>query len=31
MGEYLVGKINKVAMDSDNKNIRQLYRGINEF
>jgi hypothetical protein len=29
--EYLKGKINELAMNSKNKNIRNLYRGINEF
>jgi hypothetical protein len=29
--EYLKGKINDLAMDSKNKNIRILYRGMNEF
>jgi hypothetical protein len=29
--EYLKGKINEFAMNSKNKNIRDLYRGINEF
>jgi hypothetical protein len=29
--EYLKGKINELAMNSKNKNIRDLYRGINEF
>jgi hypothetical protein len=29
--EYLKDKINKLAMNSKNKNIRDLYRGINEF
>jgi hypothetical protein len=28
---YLNRKINKLAMNSKNKNIRHLYRGINEF
>jgi hypothetical protein len=28
---YLKGKINELAMNSKNKNIRVLYRGINEF
>jgi hypothetical protein len=28
-GEYLEDKINKLARHSANKNIRQLYRGIN--
>jgi hypothetical protein len=27
--EYLKGKINEVAMNSKDKNIRDLYRGIN--
>jgi hypothetical protein len=29
--EYLKGKINELATNSKNKNIRELYRGINEF
>jgi hypothetical protein len=29
--EHLKGKINELAMNSKNKNIRDLYRGINEF
>jgi hypothetical protein len=29
--EYLKGKINELAMNSKNKNIRELYRGINEL
>jgi hypothetical protein len=29
--EYLKGKINGQATNSKNKNIRDLYRGINEF
>jgi hypothetical protein len=29
--EYLRGKINELATNSKNKNIRALYRGINEF
>jgi hypothetical protein len=29
--EYLKGNINELAMNSKNKNIRGLYRGINEF
>jgi hypothetical protein len=29
--EYLKDKINELAMDNKNKNIRDLYRGINEF
>jgi hypothetical protein len=29
--EYLKDKINKLATNSKNKNIRDLYRGINEF
>jgi hypothetical protein len=29
--EYLKEKTNKLATDSKNKNIRDLYRGINEF
>jgi hypothetical protein len=28
---YLKDKINELATDSNNKNIRDLYRGINEF
>jgi hypothetical protein len=28
--EYLKGKINELEMNSKNKNIRDLYRGINE-
>jgi hypothetical protein len=31
MGEYLKDKINELAMNSKNKNIRDLYRVINEF
>jgi hypothetical protein len=31
MKEYLKGKINELATNSKNKNIRDLYRGINEF
>jgi hypothetical protein len=27
--EYLKDKINEIAMNSKNKNIRELYRGIN--
>jgi hypothetical protein len=27
--EHLKGKINELAMNSKNKNIRDLYRGIN--
>jgi hypothetical protein len=30
-GEYLKDKINKCATHSKKKNIRDLYRGINEF
>jgi hypothetical protein len=30
-GAYLKDKINDLAMNSKNKNIRELYRGINEF
>jgi hypothetical protein len=30
-GEYLKDKINELAINSKNKNIRGLYRGINEF
>jgi hypothetical protein len=29
--EYLENKINELELDSKNKNIRDLYRGINEF
>jgi hypothetical protein len=29
--EYLKDKINELSMNSKNKNIRDLYRGINEF
>jgi hypothetical protein len=29
--EYLKDKINVLATNSKNKNIRDLYRGINEF
>jgi hypothetical protein len=29
--EYLKHEINELAMNSKNKNIRDLYRGINEF
>jgi hypothetical protein len=29
--EYLKYKINEIAMNSKNKNIRDLYKGINEF
>jgi hypothetical protein len=29
--EYLKGKINELPTNSKNKNIRDLYRGINEF
>jgi hypothetical protein len=29
--EYLKEKINGLATNSENKNIRDLYRGINEF
>jgi hypothetical protein len=29
--EYLKNKINKLETNSKNKNIRDLYRGINEF
>jgi hypothetical protein len=31
MREYLKGKINGLEINSRNKNIRDLYRGINEF
>jgi hypothetical protein len=30
-GEYLKDKINELQPDSKNKNIRDLYRGINEM
>jgi hypothetical protein len=29
--EYLKNRINKLATDSKNKNIRDMYRGTNEF
>jgi hypothetical protein len=29
--EYLKGKINELGTNNKNKNIRDLYRGINEF
>jgi hypothetical protein len=29
--EYLKGKINELQTNNKNKNIRDLYRGINEF
>jgi hypothetical protein len=29
--EYLRGKINELETNNENKNIRDLYRGINEF
>jgi hypothetical protein len=29
--KYLKDKINELATNSKNKNIRDLYRGINEF
>jgi hypothetical protein len=29
--EYLKGKINELATNSKNNNIRDLYRGLNEF
>jgi hypothetical protein len=29
--EYLRDKINELATNSKNKNIRDLYRGVNEF
>jgi hypothetical protein len=29
--DYLKGKINDLAINSKNKNMRDLYRGINEF
>jgi hypothetical protein len=31
MKEYLKDKINELATSSENKNIRDLYRGPNEF
>jgi hypothetical protein len=31
MREYLKDKINELATNSKNKNIRDLYRGTNEF
>jgi hypothetical protein len=31
MREYLKDKIHELAMNSKNKNIRDLYRGINDF
>jgi hypothetical protein len=30
-GEYLKDKINELAMNSKNKNIRDFYRRINKF
>jgi hypothetical protein len=30
-GEYLTDNTNELATNSKNKNIRNLYRGINEF
>jgi hypothetical protein len=30
-GEYLKDKINELATNSKNKNIRDLYRGIKEY
>jgi hypothetical protein len=30
-GEYLKDKMNELESNSKNKNIRDLYRGINEF
>jgi hypothetical protein len=30
-GEYLKDKLNKLARNSKKKNIRDLYRGINDF
>jgi hypothetical protein len=30
-GEYLKGKFNELKTDSNNRIIRSLYRGINEF
>jgi hypothetical protein len=29
--EYLKGKINELESNNKNKNVRDLYRGINEF
>jgi hypothetical protein len=29
--EFLKGKMNKLTTNSENKNIRDMYRGINEF
>jgi hypothetical protein len=29
--EFLKGKVNELAMNSKNKNVRDLYRRINEF
>jgi hypothetical protein len=29
--EYLTGKVNALETNNKNKNIRDLYRGINEF
>jgi hypothetical protein len=29
--EYMKDKINELAMNGKNKNIRDLYRGLNEF
>jgi hypothetical protein len=29
--EHLKGKINELESDSKNKNMRDMYRGINEF
>jgi chemotaxis methyl-accepting protein methylase len=29
--EYVKGKINELDTNTKNKNIRELYRGINEF
>jgi hypothetical protein len=31
MWKYLNDKINELAMNSKNENIRDLYRGVNEF
>jgi hypothetical protein len=31
MREYLKDKINELATNSKNRNIRDLYRGISEF
>jgi hypothetical protein len=29
--EYMTGKINELETNNENKNMRDLYRGINEF